>query len=215
MISPWVSPLGRQRDHLIVHPGQPALSLLDNRRLERGIPIPRHLHLDRPDLGQQCLGPRAVARVAAVTTSRIMLAVAEMIIHLALQRRLEHPLGQPGEQPTLPGHLQALGPSPLGQLPDHPLIHHLAGHRLSRRSLGTTLAASSMHTPLWTVTPLRLQSRRRGAAEQGARVPRWRRVATSGLKRRPPGWSEPGRWPESRVHGVAAREHRAHVRRGR
>jgi hypothetical protein len=39
-------PLGRQRQHHLVYPGQPALPLADDPRLERGVPVPRDLELD-------------------------------------------------------------------------------------------------------------------------------------------------------------------------
>jgi hypothetical protein len=130
---------GRQRDHQTVHPGQPALPLLDQLRLKAGVPVPRHVDLDRPDLGQHRLGPRAVARVAATAAGRIMLAVAQMLIQLTLQGGLKHPLRQLGQQPTLTGHLQALSPRPLGQLHDHPLVDRLAGDLLGRRSPGPAL----------------------------------------------------------------------------
>ena len=55
--------------------------------------------------------------------TRIMLAVPEMIVHLALERGLDHHLGQPGQQATLPGQPQPLRPGPCGQLPDQLLIH--------------------------------------------------------------------------------------------
>jgi hypothetical protein len=41
-----------------------------------------------------------------------MLAVTEMIIHLALQGGLEHHLGQSAQQATLPSQLQTLRPAP-------------------------------------------------------------------------------------------------------
>jgi hypothetical protein len=40
---------------------KPALALADDLRLERAVPIPRHLDLDRADLGQHRLAAAAVA----------------------------------------------------------------------------------------------------------------------------------------------------------
>jgi hypothetical protein len=57
-----------------------------------------------------------------MAAGRIMLAVPEMIVHLALQRGLDHHLGQPGQQATVPGQPQALRPGPRGQLPDQLLV---------------------------------------------------------------------------------------------
>jgi hypothetical protein len=43
--------LGGQRDHQIIHPSQPALSLAHQPRLEAAVPIPRRGDLHRPRLG--------------------------------------------------------------------------------------------------------------------------------------------------------------------
>ena len=44
---PWISrvvmPTGVQRDHLLIEPRQPALALPHKLRLERRVPVPRHL----------------------------------------------------------------------------------------------------------------------------------------------------------------------------
>jgi hypothetical protein len=66
--------------------------------------------------------------------TRVVLGVAEMIVELALQRRLDHRLGQPGQQPTLPGQLQPLGAGPIGQLPDQLLIDRIQRILLGRRT---------------------------------------------------------------------------------
>jgi hypothetical protein len=58
-----------------------------------------------------------------------MLAIPKVIIHLALQGRLDHHLGQPGQQTTLPGQPQTLSPGPRSQLPYQLLIQ--AVYRLS------------------------------------------------------------------------------------
>jgi hypothetical protein len=63
-----------------------------------------------------------------------VLGVAEVIVELTLQRGLEHRLGQPGQQPTVPGQRQPLRPGSIGQLPDQLLIDRLqripAGERV-------------------------------------------------------------------------------------
>jgi hypothetical protein len=56
-----------------------------------------------------------------------MLAIAEMVVHLALQRGLDHHLGQPAQQPVLTGQPQALGPRPPRQLCNQLLLGH-PGH---------------------------------------------------------------------------------------
>jgi hypothetical protein len=63
---PGRQPARRQRQHDLIHPGQPALPLPHNRRSERGLDITRHLDLHRADLGQHRLGPHPVAGVATV-----------------------------------------------------------------------------------------------------------------------------------------------------
>jgi len=95
----------RQREHGIVDPGQPPLSLLHDDRLEAALPVAGHLDLDRADLGQHRLRPGPVTRVGPVPPSRIVLVVAEMLGQLGLQRGLEDLLGQPGEQATRTGQI--------------------------------------------------------------------------------------------------------------
>jgi hypothetical protein len=76
-------PLGRQRNHQIIDPGKPPLPFTHDHRLERGLPIPRHLNLHRTGLGHQRLRPRPIPRIFPVTASRIVLAVTKMVIHFA------------------------------------------------------------------------------------------------------------------------------------
>jgi hypothetical protein len=51
-----------------------------------------------------------------------MLAVPKMIVHLTLQSRFHHHLGQPTQQPALPCQLQPLRPGPIDQLPQQLII---------------------------------------------------------------------------------------------
>ena len=120
-------PLGRQRDHQVIHPRQPALPLADQLRAEAAVPVPGHVDLHRAGLGEHRLSAHAVAGVAAVAAGRVVLAVAEMIIHLALHRGLDDPLRQPSQQPTLAGQLQALRPRPVRELL-HQLLINRVGH---------------------------------------------------------------------------------------
>jgi hypothetical protein len=53
---------------------------------KQAIGVPRHLNLDRADLGEHRLGPRAVAGIAAAAPGRIMLVIAQMLGHLCIQR---------------------------------------------------------------------------------------------------------------------------------
>jgi hypothetical protein len=82
-----------------------------------------------------------------------MLAVTEMIVHLALQGRLDHHLGQPAQQATLPDQLQTLGPRPIDQLPNQLLVHaicRLGGH-IHRHSSHRCLSSLRSYTVEITV----------------------------------------------------------------
>jgi hypothetical protein len=127
----------RQGNHHILDPGQPPLPLGDDLRLEAGIPVPRHRDLHWPGLGENGLGPAAVAGIAAIAAFRVMLAVAEMVIQLALQGALDDHLGQLAQQAALAGQLQPAGPGPLGELAQHLLI--------SRRQLRPSLVPVLCH----------------------------------------------------------------------
>jgi hypothetical protein len=76
-------------------------------RVEGAVPVAGHRDLDRPHLGQHRLAPPPVPRVFPVAADQIVLGVTKVIVQLALQRGLDDRLGQPGQQPTLPGQLQA------------------------------------------------------------------------------------------------------------
>lgn len=62
-----------QREHDLVDPVQPALPLSHDPGLEAAVPVPRHLDLDRPDLGLHRPGPGAVAGVLPVPAGRLVL----------------------------------------------------------------------------------------------------------------------------------------------
>jgi hypothetical protein len=74
-----------------------------------------------------------------------VLGVAEVIVELTLQRGLEHRLGQPGQQPTLPGQPQPLRPGSLGQLPDQLLIDRLQRIPAGERSTSPPPATHISH----------------------------------------------------------------------
>jgi hypothetical protein len=61
-----------------------------------------HVDLDRPCLGQHRLGPVPVAGVPANPAGRIVCAVAEVSLHLTIQRALDDHLGQPPSSPPSP-----------------------------------------------------------------------------------------------------------------
>ena len=113
---PVGEPLGRQRTHQRIDTDQAPATLRHDLRLERRVAIPGHLELHRPHLGDHRLGACAVARVARQVTGRVVRLVAEMLGQLGLQRRLQHRLGQPGQQPAGPHQAHPLGVSPGHQL---------------------------------------------------------------------------------------------------
>src|SRR3954454_14357229 len=100
---------GGERDDHRVDPTQPALAFTYRLRLEAAVPIPRHLDVDRADLGEHPLRAGTVARVAEVTALHGVLDVAEMLIHLDLQPSLEDLLRQPGQQPARADQPDAVG----------------------------------------------------------------------------------------------------------
>lgn len=89
-----------QRQDDLVDPRQPALSLLDDLRLERGLGVAGHLDGDRPDLGEHGLRPPPVAGIPAVAALGLILLLPQVLVHLGLERRFEHRRGQLVEQPV-------------------------------------------------------------------------------------------------------------------
>jgi hypothetical protein len=101
--------------------------------------------------------PVAITGITAIAACRVMLGIAQMVIHLALQGALDDHLGQPAEQTALASQLQAVRPGPLGELPHQLLI----GRRQLHAGLVTVLSHVShlVSPPGSEVTPLKLQSR--------------------------------------------------------
>ena len=102
------------------------MTLLDDLRLKRPIPVARGVDLDLADLGQHRLRAAAVARVALVAAGRRMLGVAEMILHLHLQRRFQHRLRQTTQQTAGADQLDAFVARPLDQVLRELLIRRRA-----------------------------------------------------------------------------------------
>jgi hypothetical protein len=138
---PVRQPFRRQGNHHLVDPGEPPLPFSDDFRLEAGIAVPRHADFHRPGIGEHRLGAVPIAGIAAVAACRVVLAIAEVVIELALQGALDHHLGQPPQQAALAGQLQAAGPGPLGQFPQQLLI--------SRRQPRPALIQVSCHICHW------------------------------------------------------------------
>jgi hypothetical protein len=127
-------PLGRQRQHHLIHPAQPPAPLGHHHRLERSRPVPRHLDLDRADLGEHRLGPGSVAGVPRMVPGRVVGCVADMVGHLALEHRLQHLLGQIGEQPDRTDQAHPVGLGPCHQLVGQILGRDFPGQRSTRGS---------------------------------------------------------------------------------
>jgi hypothetical protein len=143
---PVGQPFRRQGNHHLLHPGQPPLPFGDDFRLETRIRVPRHQELHWPSPGEHGLGPVPIAGIAAITAGRVMLAVAEVVIQLALQGTLDHHLGQPAQQPALAGQLQPAAAGPLGKLPQQLLI--------GSRELRSVLVMTARHVCHWCLLRL-------------------------------------------------------------
>ena len=102
-------PFRRQRDHHRVDTVQPSLALLHRGRFEAAVTITGHVDVDRADLGDHRLRTGPVTRVGAVAAGRVVLGVAEMLIHLDLQPGLEDLLGEITQQPSRADQIDAFG----------------------------------------------------------------------------------------------------------
>jgi hypothetical protein len=96
-------------NHHVIDPGEPPLPFGDDFGLEAGIAVPWHRDFHRPGIGEHGLSPVAVAGIPAITAFRVMPAVAEMAIDLALQRAC--PAGPAGTgQAFSPGNVATSAP---------------------------------------------------------------------------------------------------------
>jgi hypothetical protein len=77
------------RNNFVVEAGESRLPFAYDLGLERPVAIPRRLQRHLPEIAFQRFACLAVARVAAVVASLIVLDVAEMIGHLGLHRSLQ------------------------------------------------------------------------------------------------------------------------------
>ena len=100
--------LGGQRQYDLVDTGQPSLALLDDHRIEGAVGVPRHLDLDRADLGEHRLGPSPIAGIARPAPNGVVFVIAQVLGHLRIQRGLEHVLGQLVEQAVRADQLDTL-----------------------------------------------------------------------------------------------------------
>jgi hypothetical protein len=88
----------------------------------------------------------AVAGIAAIAARRVVLAVAEVVVQLALQGAPGHHFRQLAQQAALAGQLQPAGAGPLGKLPQYLLI--------GRRQLRRLLVLAGRHFSHWCLLRL-------------------------------------------------------------
>jgi hypothetical protein len=140
---------GVEADHQRVNAVAAAGALGHDLRVEGAGPIPGHLQVHVPGLGEQPLGRGPVARVAAAPTGRIASLIAQMVGQLLSQRPLQHRLGHLLQQPALTQQLHALflglRDQVLGQLLiDQPSLRSTAlAHRLSLDCIGHRVSSPS------------------------------------------------------------------------
>jgi hypothetical protein len=84
---PRGQPPGGQREDDLLDPVQTPFPFGHDHRLERAVPIPGHLNLDRADLGQHGLRPGAVKHVRC--DRRLAMLVPEVLGQLRFQRGLQ------------------------------------------------------------------------------------------------------------------------------
>jgi hypothetical protein len=81
----------------------------DDLGLESPVPVTGHVGLDRGHLGHHRLRSLPVPRIRRRSASGVQLRVAEVLIELALERGLQHPLGLANEQTAGPSQRDPLG----------------------------------------------------------------------------------------------------------
>ena len=115
-MSPVVSPLRVERDHVAGQAVEAAHMLRDRHRREGAVAVTGHRDLDLADLGRDRLRIGPVAGVPGPAPSRVVGFVAEMLGELDLQAGLQHLAHQVGEQAAVAGQLHTLLPRSNDQL---------------------------------------------------------------------------------------------------
>src|SRR5438270_5253300 len=93
------------RDDLVVEARESRLPFGHYLRLKGAAPIPRRLHFQRAEVALQRLAGRAIARIAAVVSRRVVLLIPQVIGQLGVHRPLQYPFGQALQQTILPDHV--------------------------------------------------------------------------------------------------------------
>ena len=122
-------PLCRERDHQLIDTRQAALALLDDLRLERPLAVAGDVDPNLADLGQHRLRAGPVTGVALVAALRRVLRIAEVVLHLHLQRRLQDGLRQIAQQAARADQLHPLAARTLDQLLGELLIRRRLHYR--------------------------------------------------------------------------------------
>jgi hypothetical protein len=130
----------------IVQASELRLALFDQLRLEAGVAVAWRVHRDGPELGPDGLAGRPVAMVASPARRCLPRRIAQMVGQLALQRGVDHPPRELGEQAARAGDLRRVKPFErvlqrlCGQQASQAVLHPL--RQLIRLHLGLPEAAT-------------------------------------------------------------------------
>ena len=91
---PGAQALGVEGEDLVVHLGQAGLALADKLRLERAVAITRRLDGDLSVLPFEALGGIAIAIVTGPAALWGVFLVAQVLVHLGIERGLDGELDQ-------------------------------------------------------------------------------------------------------------------------
>ena len=96
---------GVHRDDLVVEAVEARLPFLDELRLELGVTVAWDINVELAALAFDRLRGLAVAGVAGVVPGRVVRLIAEVMGQLALQRPLDHRLGELLQESVGPEHI--------------------------------------------------------------------------------------------------------------
>ena len=131
-------PAGIEPEDPVVQARQPCLALGHELGIETAVAIARGANLDGPELGLERLALGAVADVRALRHAARRMA--QMLGQLRPERRLDHPAGQPGQQPAGAGDLVRL------KAPQR-VFQPSAGNRPASRSTAASVGLCVLSVP--------------------------------------------------------------------